>query len=522
MKASLQHLIKSRAAESSGHEVSNRCVMRIRGLRKAFGGQVVLDDASADLHEGEVVLLMGPNGSGKTTLLNCLTGNLEPDAGRIELFTNGTEEHFHFPRSWWRDLNPLDHFLPERVAREGVGRTWQEVRLFPSQSLRENILLAAPKQLGESPLFSVSRPLAVRAQERQIANRADAVLAQLGMQGREGSSADRISLGQTKRVAIARAVEHGSKILFLDEPLAGLDADGIGVVLEMLLDFAQSQKITLVIVEHLFNIPYVLDWATTVWSLNEGRLIVRPPSAVREELRSLAGNGVHDLIQRVAGRGFLVQETALPGGALFVQSFPSGQAQDSAPILEIVDLVIHRGQRLVIGERMEDGKCQGLSLSLRAGVGFLLAPNGWGKTTLFQAIAGLIPITRGSLSLGGVPIQKLTPWERVNAGLSLLQARDNAFPSLTVRETFRLLGGGEMSSTLASLLPKRMSDLSGGERQRVALTCLEYRKRPLQLLDEPFASLDNEHVSHFADRVLSADGGIAKLVALPYRRERNA
>jgi ABC-type branched-subunit amino acid transport system ATPase component len=158
---------------------------------------------------------------------------------------------------------------------------------------------------------------------------------------------------------------------------------------------------------------------------------------------------------------------------------------------------------------------------LQPGVGFLLAPNGWGKTTLFHAIAGLIPITRGSISLGGRSVQKLSPWERVNAGLSLLQARDNVFPSLTVRETVRLLGRGEASSALALLLPKRMSDLSGGERQRVALACLENQKRILQLLDEPFASLDNEHLSHFAPRVLSADGVVAKLIALPYRKGKN-
>ena len=102
---------------------SSRVVLCIRDLKKTFGGQVVLDSASADLREGEVVLLRGDNGSGKTTLLNILSGNLEPDAGSIHLQANGTAEHFKFPRRWWENLNPFDHFTPERVAREGVGRS---------------------------------------------------------------------------------------------------------------------------------------------------------------------------------------------------------------------------------------------------------------------------------------------------------------------------------------------------------------------------------------------------------------
>jgi len=115
-------------------------LLRIKGLCKAFGGQVVLDGVSLELRRGEVALLRGDNGSGKTTLLNILTGNLEPDAGTIQLFTNGMAENFHFPRRWWQHLNPFDHFSPERVAGEGVGRTWQDIRLFSEQSLCDNIV----------------------------------------------------------------------------------------------------------------------------------------------------------------------------------------------------------------------------------------------------------------------------------------------------------------------------------------------------------------------------------------------
>ena len=109
-------------------------VLSVKGLKKSFGGQVILDDISLDLKRGEVVLLRGENGSGKTTLVNILTGNLEPDKGEIHLHINGNKELFSWPRRWWKEVNPFDHFTPERLVWEGVGRVWQDIRLFPTMS----------------------------------------------------------------------------------------------------------------------------------------------------------------------------------------------------------------------------------------------------------------------------------------------------------------------------------------------------------------------------------------------------
>src|SRR3712207_1248084 len=111
------------------------CLLEAEGLFKAFGGQIVLNRVDLELRQGEVVLLRGENGSGKTTLLNILPGNLEPDVGTIRYYADGTPRSYRFPRRWWQELNPFDHFTPEFVAREGIGRTWQEVRLFGTQSL---------------------------------------------------------------------------------------------------------------------------------------------------------------------------------------------------------------------------------------------------------------------------------------------------------------------------------------------------------------------------------------------------
>ncbi|MEI8197453.1 MAG: ATP-binding cassette domain-containing protein, partial [Phycisphaerae bacterium] len=197
-------------------------LMRVKGLRKAFGGQIVLDGVDLELREGEVVLLRGDNGSGKTTLLNILTGNMEPDAGEIQLFVNHHPEHFRFPRRWWQELNPWDHFTPERVASEGVGRTWQDVRLFGSQTLLDNLAVARPEQLGETPWRMLTRTRSCLKAETENHHAVRELLQALGLGDRGDSSADKISLGQTKRIAFARAAHSNTKIIFLDAPLAGL------------------------------------------------------------------------------------------------------------------------------------------------------------------------------------------------------------------------------------------------------------------------------------------------------------
>jgi ABC-type branched-subunit amino acid transport system ATPase component len=468
-----------------------KIILRIKGLQKAFGGQVVLDGVSLELRQGEVALLRGDNGSGKTTLLNILTGNLEPDAGTIQLFTNEVKENFHFPGRWWQGLNPLNRFTPELMSREGVGRTWQEIRLFPTQNLSDNIALATPGQLGENPVWALLRRRAVQQQERVILNSAEEALSELGLKGREISSADKVSLGQSKRVAIARAVQTGARILFLDEPLAGLDEAGVGEVMNLLERLACDKKITLVIVEHVFNISRILDLATTVWTLGSGKVTVETPASVRAEIEQTAVNGIQDWIGEIAGTDSNIVNQKLPGGAVLSAAIPVS-ANPSPVMLEVEDLVVHRGKRMVIGEQAQNARIHGLSFTLHKGqLAFLQAPNGWGKTTLLEAIAGLIPITSGSIRLNGKSVQDLPAWERAANGMSLLQARNHSFPELSVREALRLSHVSSVPENIAHLLERHISDLSGGEKQKVAMACvLGNGKKKINLLDEPFSALD--------------------------------
>lgn len=516
-------------------------LLGVRHLQKSFGGQKVLDGVSVQLRQGEVVLLRGANGSGKTTFLNILTGNLEPDAGLIELFSKTKPEQFRFPRLWWQQLNPWSHFTPEQVAQSGIGRTWQDIRLFKTQSLADNIVVATPGQLGENPFWALLRRDLVGKQERRIRRDAQARLEQLGLAERGTSSADRVSLGQSKRVAIARAVQAGAKILCLDEPLAGLDAPGIAEVMGLLNQLVGQGQVTLIIVEHIFNIPRILELATTVWTLVEGQVTVETPAQLRiqdsgvsgvvvehhSDIRpSLApvGNqksqiemGIQNWLQEVAGVEGKIEEQALPGGARLSWVSPEGVIRGAA-LLEVEDLVVYRSQRLVIGQRGGNGQVQGLSFTLRQGeLAVLQAPNGWGKTTLLEAISGLLPVSGGVIRLKGNPIGRLPPWERVKLGLSMLQARDSLFPGLTVREALKLAQISQIPDNITNLLSKRVSALSGGEKQKVALTCIVNRLfLKVAIIDEPYSALDPMAVNYFSTRfveVVQRSGSI--LVCVP-------
>lgn len=493
-----------------------KVLMSVKDLHKSFGGQTVLEGVDLELREGEVILLRGENGSGKTTLLNVLTGFLEPDYGEIQLFVNSHPELFRFPRRWWQELNPWDHFTPERVAVEGVGRTWQDVRLFGSQTLLDNLAVARPDQPGEVPWQILAQPLTWGKAETKNIQDVRGLLGALGLNHRCHSSADKISLGQSKRIAFARCAHANAKILFLDEPLAGLDQEGTESVIAVLRELAEAHRLTLVIVEHVFNIPIILDFATTVWTLEDGRL--------KEENLTVAKS--NSAIQTIDTLSSLIQEMAKPITSITMEPLPRGASltrvikQDVLrdPILTIKDLIAYRGHRLVVGEECE-GVLTGFNLTMHKGeMLFLQAPNGWGKTSLFEALSGILPCQNGKIQLDGTLLNGKPAWTRRTLGLSAVPARENAFNSLSVRE-FQRFSGALLKTTEdqheSSLPPDRLvSSLSGGERKHLVLETANHQTARVRIWDEPFSSLDAAAVRSIW-HLLVPDDNSAAIILMP-------
>jgi ABC-type multidrug transport system ATPase subunit len=303
-------------------------------------------------------------------------------------------------------------------------------------------------------------------------------------------------------------VQAGAKILCLDEPLAGLDEDGIREVMGMLQKLAQEEQVTLVIVEHVLNIPHVLGLATTVWTLEDGKILVA--SMQLQSQRSDLG-GISQWLSELEGE---VIRHDLPGNAVLrIVRLPGIRIGEV--VLSVRNLVVYRGKRSTMGGYGEEG--EGLSFEIRQGELVILeAPNGWGKTTLLEALMGLVPIFKGIVKLENQDIQDLASWKRAVLGIAFLQSRNNLFNTLTVKELLRLNQVNSIPTKIQNFVGKHATDLSGGERQRLMISCI-FDSKPfkLALLDEPFLALDGGGATLVREFILEGLTKASLLLAIP-------
>ena len=223
------------------------------GLSKSFGGLKAVSNLTLSIRTGSVTSLVGPNGAGKTTLFNIITGALKPDTG-----------HIHFKG------REITGFPPYQVARRGISRTFQDLRLFLGMTVLENVLVSIPGQSGESPAVVFGTPWRVRAEERRHREEAWEVLRVVDLLEKQNELAANLSFGQQKRLIIGRALAMRSELWLLDEPAAGLDAKAVRGAMDLIRRLAGLGQ-TVCLVEHnLRVVRHVSDW---VLFLNEGKLL---------------------------------------------------------------------------------------------------------------------------------------------------------------------------------------------------------------------------------------------------------
>lgn len=218
----------------------NEVVLAARDLARRFGGLRALDGVSLECRTGEVHAVIGPNGAGKSTLINVLSGELAPTAGSV-----------HFAG---RDITGLP---AHRIARLGVGRSYQKTNVFPNFSAFENCRLAAQSALGSSMRFF--RPASAYS---HVSNAAERALAQVGLDARATAPVSALSHGEQRQVEIAMTLATGPKLLLLDEPLAGMGAGETGRIVELLGHLARDHAILLV--EHDMDAVFTLANTLTV------------------------------------------------------------------------------------------------------------------------------------------------------------------------------------------------------------------------------------------------------------------
>jgi ABC-type branched-subunit amino acid transport system ATPase component len=223
-------------------------VLDVRGVRKNFGGVTAVNDVSLTLERGRIYGLIGPNGSGKTTLFNCITGLERPDAGAIVL-----------------DGARIDGWKPHRIARRGVGRTFQVIRVFPELTALENLMV-------------VTRGPRVAAEARALE-----LLGFVKLERLAGEFAGNLSYGQQKLVEFVRVLMTDPALILLDEPAAGVNRTLLNDLLEAVGRLRDGGK-TVLLVEH--DMKVVMGLCETVFVLDHGEKIAEgPPGVIQADER---------------------------------------------------------------------------------------------------------------------------------------------------------------------------------------------------------------------------------------------
>ena len=226
------------------------------GLHKRFGDHVVLQDINLAFEEGRLSGIMGPNGAGKTTCFHVLTGRHAPDRGRV--------------RFAGEDITGLP---PRRITQKGISRSFQVMNLFNEYSALDNVRVALPS--GRRQGFNVARDLgATRAAQDEAA----AVLARVGLAGQEHAPAQGLSYGDRRALEIAVALAAAPRLLFLDEPTAGLGTEATERLADLVAEL--KRQLTIVIIEH--DMRFLFRLADNVSVIHWGQVIA---SGTPDELR---------------------------------------------------------------------------------------------------------------------------------------------------------------------------------------------------------------------------------------------
>ena len=240
------------------------------GLAKRFGDQVVLEDISLSFEEGQLSGIMGPNGAGKTTCFNVLTGRFKPDRGRVTFAG--------------QDITGM---APREIARRGISRSFQIMNLFNDYSALDNVLVALPDVRRRG--FDGWRDL---DEDTAAQDKAAAVLARVGLAGKQRTPAKSLSYGERRALEIAVALAAEPRLLFLDEPTAGLGSEGTARLADLVSELKRT--LTIVVIEH--DMKFLFGLADRISVIHWGQVIAEgTPAELREnpwvQRSSLGGAG---------------------------------------------------------------------------------------------------------------------------------------------------------------------------------------------------------------------------------------
>ena len=236
-------------------------------VRKEFGGLVATDDVDFTIPRGKIVSLIGPNGAGKTTFFNMLTGVYKPTSGLIVF-----------------DGEDVTGMPPHAITERGVGRTFQNIRLFQNMTALENVLVGMHSRLRGGIFGSILRTPRIRREEREARVRARELLAYCGLQNEDDEISRNLSYGDQRRLEVARALATQPKLLLLDEPTAGMNPQETADFTSFVDELRNERGVTVLMIEH--DMRVVMNISDRVTVLDYGAKIAEgSPQEVQKDPR---------------------------------------------------------------------------------------------------------------------------------------------------------------------------------------------------------------------------------------------
>jgi branched-chain amino acid transport system ATP-binding protein len=230
-------------------------ILEIKNITKSFGGVVAINDTSFHIKKREIFGLIGPNGAGKTTMFNIITGNYKPTSGNILL-----------------DGKNITNKKNYKIVQDGIARTFQNIRLFSSMSVLDNVLIGLDNSAKYTYLESILRLPRFFSAEKDVKEKALKILEFLGISEYANEKATSLSYGQQRKVEIARALATDPKLLLLDEPAAGMNPNETKELAQLLFKIRDEFDVTILLIEHdmkfvnhLCDRVMVLDYGKTIF-----------------------------------------------------------------------------------------------------------------------------------------------------------------------------------------------------------------------------------------------------------------
>ncbi|MEI5993005.1 ABC transporter ATP-binding protein [Candidatus Enterococcus mansonii] len=246
-------------------------LLNVSNLTKNFGGLAAVSNVNITLEQNELIGLIGPNGAGKTTLFNLLTGVYEPSEGTVVLDLSGKEQ-------------VLNGMKPYKIADMGLSRTFQNIRLFKDLTVMDNVLIAMNSKNKEGIISSILRLPAFYKKEEEMKTKVFELLAIFGLEDKAQTLAKNLPYGEQRRLEIVRALATQPKILFLDEPAAGMNPQETADLTKLIRKIQKEFQITIVLIEH--DMSLVMDVCQRIYVLEYGRIIAEgKPEAIKNDSR---------------------------------------------------------------------------------------------------------------------------------------------------------------------------------------------------------------------------------------------